>query len=311
MMSYTGESVAELFTTVVATVLKDGHRVSPRGMPTREVLDVNLRLTRPRARLLTSSARVLNPAFAVAETVWHLAGSDEPWIFDYNGRLRQFADEGVLRGAYGPRMRRWGGRVDQLAAVVDQLRADPDSRRALIQLYDPARDTAGHRDVPCTLGFRFHIRRHRLHMSTTMRGQDAWIGLPYDLFFTTVLHELMAGWLNVELGDYHHHIDSLHLYEHDLDRAAAVGTSATSPEMPSLITPWAGFDVLLARTRAGDPTGHPMWDAVGEMMRSYRLWKCGEHVLAENLATRIRSPLGLALLDWYEELRARTSVASG
>ncbi len=158
MTSLTADSIAELFSGTV-TLAKSGEKISPRGMATHEVRDVHLLLTQPRARLLYAPpARIVNPAFAVAETVWHLSGSDAPWIFDYNSRLRQFADDGVLLGAYGPRMRNWGGKVDQLARVVEILQADPDSRRALIQLYDPAQDAAGHKDVPCTLGFRFHLR---------------------------------------------------------------------------------------------------------------------------------------------------------
>lgn len=191
--TFTGDSVAELFIGAVM-LAKSGDKISPRGMATREVFDVNMTLTQPRARLLYAPpARILNPAFAVAETVWHLSGTDAPWIYGYNEQLRKYADDGILQGAYGPRMRNWAGKVDQLHRVVEILKDDPDSRRALIQLYDPARDTAGHKDVPCTLGFRFHLRAGRLHMSTTMRGQDVWIGLPYDLFFFTTLHELVAG----------------------------------------------------------------------------------------------------------------------
>ncbi|MGW7786265.1 thymidylate synthase, partial [Streptomyces tricolor] len=143
MTHLTADSVAELFVGAV-TLAKSGERVSPRGMATREVLDVHMRLTQPRARLLYAPPRrVINPAFAVAETVWHLSGSDAPWIFDYNARLRKYADDGVLRGAYGPRMRKWAGNVDQLSRVVEILKEDPDSRRALIQLYDPAQDAGG------------------------------------------------------------------------------------------------------------------------------------------------------------------------
>lgn len=141
MTNLTADTVAELFTGAV-TLAKSGEKISPRGMATREVLDLTMRLTQPRARLLYAPpARILNPAFAVAETVWHLSGSDNPWIFDYNAQLRQYADDGILRGAYGPRMRNWGGEVDQLHRVVEILKDDPDSRRATIQLYDPARDT--------------------------------------------------------------------------------------------------------------------------------------------------------------------------
>jgi hypothetical protein len=89
MNNLTADSVAELFSAAV-TLAKNGERVSPRGFATREVMNVSVNLAQPRARLLcVPPARVLNPAFAVAETVWILSGTDDPWIFDYNSRLKR------------------------------------------------------------------------------------------------------------------------------------------------------------------------------------------------------------------------------
>lgn len=302
-----GASVNELFCHAVQAVAADGRQVSPRGQATRELLDARLRLTRPRARLVhLPPARVLNPAFAAAETVWIMSGTDAPWIFDYNERLRKYADDGVLRGAYGPRIRSWGGYVDQLQRVLTTLKDDPDSRRAVVQLYDPIRDAEGHRDVPCTLGYRFHIRDGRLHMSTTMRAQDVWIGLPYDLFAATVLHELMAGWLGVELGDYHHHVDSLHIYERDLDNAAALpATVPAEVEMAPLSVSWEELDDLLVRVAKGEMVTHAGWDAIALTMCSYRLWKGGDIATAVRVAADVGGPLGEALDTWYQRLAER------
>jgi thymidylate synthase len=311
-ISFESDNAASLFVGAVRETADHGRHVSPRSTPTRELLGVHLTLTRPRARLLhLPPARILNPAFAAAETVWHLIGSDAPWIFDYNNRLHRYADEGLLHGAYGPRMRRWGGHVDQLAEVIRILRHDPDSRRAVIQLYDPARDAAGHSDVPCTLGFRFQLRQGRLHMSTTMRSQDVWVGFPYDLFFATVLHELMAGWVGAELGTYHHYVDSLHLYESDMAAAADLPLVRTGPtsEMPELATPWEDFDELLAKVRRdGGTPAHPGWSQMAAAMHSYRLWKKGELEHADDIAKEMTGPLGTALVDWYAHLRARRAA---
>ncbi|MEU6341876.1 thymidylate synthase [Streptomyces sp. NPDC046977] len=312
MTHLTADSVAELFTGAV-TLAKSGEKVSPRGMATREVRDVHLLLTQPRTRLLFAPpTRIVNPAFAVAETVWHLSGSDAPWIFDYNERLRKYADDGVLLGAYGPRMRNWAGKVDQLARVVEILKEDPDSRRSLIQLYDPAQDAAGHKDVPCTLGFRFHLRAGRLHMATTMRGQDVWIGMPYDVFFYTVLHELVAGWLDAELGEFHLHVGSLHIYDDHVEQAEQLASLQASPAMPDLRTPWRGFDDLLYQVVARGVTGHPGWDTMAETLRSYRLWKDGDREEAWRAADGIDGPLRPALTAWYGELerRSRKPVAT-
>lgn len=308
-ISFEGDSAALLFAEAVRETADRGRPVSPRSLPTRELLGVHLALTRPRARLVhLPPARILNPAFAAAETIWHLLGTDAPWIFDYNGGLRQYADDGILLGAYGPRMRRWGGHLDQLAQAITILREDADSRRAVVQLYDPAHDATGHRNVPCTLGFRFQLRQGLLHMSTTMRSQDVWVGLPYDLFFATVLHELMAGWVGADLGTYHHHVDSLHLYERDLPAASKLPFVEAGPavEMPELATAWETFDELLDRVRrGGELPAHTGWSHMGAAMHSYRLWKSGELERAEAVAHQLPGPLGTALVDWYACLRAR------
>jgi thymidylate synthase len=183
MITLTAGSANELYVAACQAVRRDATMVSPRGMATIEVLGAHLCLTNPRRRLIDlPPARVINPAFAVAETVWILSGSDDPWIFQYNRALTRYTDDGRLQGAYGPRMRRWRGQVDQLDQVRRTLTRDPDSRQAVIQLFDPERDTCGHRDVPCTLNYRFFLRGGRLQMHTTMRSQDLWLGFPYDLF---------------------------------------------------------------------------------------------------------------------------------
>lgn len=70
-------------------VLAQGQLAAPRGMATTEVLGAHLQLTQPRRRFVSvPPVRVLNPAFAVADALWILSGSDEPWIFTYNRSLR-------------------------------------------------------------------------------------------------------------------------------------------------------------------------------------------------------------------------------
>lgn len=307
------DSATGLFTQTVAVLQRDGQPVSPRGIPTREIFAASLCLHRPRARLVSGvPGRVVNPAFAVAEAAWILSGSDEPWIYDYNSKLRTYANDGVLRGAYGPRLRHWAGRIDQLARVVEMLRTDPDSRRAVIQLYDPARDENANLDVPCTLGFRFHLRDGRLVMSTTMRSQDVWLGLPYDVFTFTLLQELVAGWLGVPMGAYHHHVDSLHLYDSNAKAAAELGVDPRSgaQEMPELAVDWERFDTTLAAVRDGQATGHDGWDAMADALRAYRLWRSGDIADAYLAAKEHGGVLGAALEDWFDVLSARRDDAA-
>ncbi|WP_067474367.1 thymidylate synthase [Nocardia amamiensis] len=315
MFSVTADSANELFAATCTAVCRNGADVSPRGMATTEVLGAHLHLRNPRRRLVDlPPARVINPAFAVAETLWILSGSDDPWIFRYNRTLSRYSDDGRLQGAYGPRMRRWRGRIDQLDRVRDILTRDRDSRQAVIQLFDPERDTRGHRDVPCTLGYRFFIRHNRLHMHTTMRSQDLWLGFPYDLFAATILQELLAGWLGVALGEYHHFVDSLHLYDKHVTAAHHLDAAPTaSPSMPPISVAWDDLGTVLDTVIAGREPGteSPMWASFATVMASYLRWADGDRLAARTMAAGVQDDLGRALERWYEHLSAKTALMAG
>ena len=280
MIAIASGSASDLFARACAAVLASGQRVAPRGMATFEVLGAHLCLVDARRRLVdVPPVRVLNPAFAAAEAVWVLSGSNQPWIHTYNRRLADFTDDGLVT-AYGPRLRCWRGSVDQLDEVRRLLIGEPETRRAVIQLFDPGRDLGRHAPVPCALGYRFYIRGGKLHMYTTLRSQDLWLGFGYDVFTATVLQESLAGWVGAEVGEYHHHVDSLHLYERDLPAAHAVASCdelSDGDRMAPLAVPWSAFDATLQQVVAGGEVANPGW---AELAGSYGATGNGRPVIA-------------------------------
>jgi len=126
------------------------------------------------------------------------------------------ADE--VFGGYGPRLFNWKG-LTQLDNVTDILRRKPDSRQAVIQLFDGDDIVGEHGDVPCTSTLQFMLRGGKLHMLTNMRSNDAFLGLPHDFFCFTMLQEIVARSLSMELGTYKHAVGSLHLYDVDTEAA--------------------------------------------------------------------------------------------
>lgn len=304
MLTVSADSASELFTSTCRAVLATGKPVSPRGMATVEVLGATLCLANPRHRFVDlPPVRVLNPAFAAAEMAWVLSGSDDPWIFQYNRRLADYADHGRLMGAYGPRLRRWHEVIDQLARVRELLAADPDTRRAVVQLFDPDADFRGYKDVPCTLGYHFLLRDGLLQMHTTMRSQDLWLGFCYDIFTATVIQELLAGWLGAGLGSYCHRVDSLHLYEGDLAAARRLPDAAgPGPMMTQLAVPWDALDEVLSHVISGRPVTGAGWAELGAVLASYRYWKTGDRRAARQAAAQCPGPLAAALCRWYDRL---------
>ncbi|MFD9791360.1 thymidylate synthase [Streptomyces sp. NPDC059070] len=309
MIVLSASSANELFTAACAAVLDDGGSVKPRGLATTEVIGAHLTLTQPRRRMVNlPPVRILNAAFAAAEAVWILSGANDAWICTYNQQMAPYVEQGRLRGAYGPRLRAWTAGRDQLSHVRQTLLGDPDSRRALVQLYDPGRDIPPHSDIPCTLSYRFYLREGRLDMHTTMRSQDLWLGFCYDLFTVTILHELMAHWVGAELGHYHHHIDSLHLYEHNLPAARRLpGAPAPSRVMEPLAINWEDFDPTLVGITAGGE-GAGAWAEFARVMRSYRVWKGGDRADARRLIAGHSGVLIDGLDAWYAKLEGHEAA---
>jgi thymidylate synthase len=92
------------------------------------------------------------------------------------------------------------------------------------------------KEVPCTTTLQFLIRDSLLHMITTMRSNDAYMGLPHDVFCFTMLQELMARTLGYDLGTYRHFVGSLHLYNSHRGQAEQFLAEELQPriEMPDM-----------------------------------------------------------------------------
>jgi thymidylate synthase len=127
---------------------------------------------------------------------------------------------------------------------------------------------------------QFHRRGSVLHMSVTMRSNDAYLGLPHDVFCFTMLQELVAAELALELGEYIHMVGSMHLYDWDKDKAEryrreGFQRAAEMPPMPQS-EPLRKIDELLAferRVRDGhavDPDAElrdPYWADLGRLVQ--------------------------------------------
>jgi len=197
-----------------------------------------LRLTNPRARLSHTDKK--GKIFSgLGELFWYLAKSDDvEQIAYYIKDYRDDAVDGRINGAYGPRIFAMRGH-DQFANITALLAERGSSRKAVIQLLNAEDVASRQKEIPCTCDLQFMIRRERLHMVTHMRSNDAFRGLPHDVFAFTMLQEVLARRLRVELGEYIHMVGSLHLYEEDEENArqyAAEGWQSTltaaMPPMP-------------------------------------------------------------------------------
>jgi thymidylate synthase len=256
---FIGETLDDLMRDGIKEIQKRGEPISPSRGPCSEIVGVMLELTNPRARLSRTETRG-RPFSCLGELCWYLAGSRAlSFIEYYVPAYSDEADGDVVEGGYGPRLMNWKG-VAQLHAVTELLKAKQSSRQAVIQLFDACDLAGGHRSPPCTCTLQFFVRGGRLHMVTYMRSNDVYIGLPHDVFAFTMIQEIMAQELGIDLGWYKHIVGSLHLYDARKEEAQQFldeGWQPTDMAMPPMPPgePRLGVRALLAAEeviRVGD-----------------------------------------------------------
>ena len=219
MLNVTFDNINQSYPVLIQHILDDGKEISPRGLSTKELSPVTITITNPLNNIIFNETRKLNYGFMLGELAWILQQSDDvEHICHYNNNWRQFSDDGIsLNGAYGKRIFRYGKtEIDQFRNVIAILKKDPESRQAVIVLFDPSLDYLDTKDKPCTNLIKFMIRNKQLHMLVFMRSNDLILGYPYDVFNFTSLQALAATMLKVEVGTYTHVVDSLHVYTSQL-----------------------------------------------------------------------------------------------
>jgi thymidylate synthase len=221
-------SLDELQCWVFDRILTEGMDSSPRDLPTLELPPVLLALANPRRRVVTAPSRRWSLPLAIGEFCWHLSASDKlAFIQYYSNRWGEFADDELtIRGScYGHRLFGHNGENDgsQWEQARSLLRHDPSTRRAVLLTSRPLSEAdISSKDVACATSLQFFLRKGRLDAMLHMRSNDAFWGLPYDVFLFSMLQELLAAELNVPLGIYYHSVGCLHLYKKHVRAAQSV-----------------------------------------------------------------------------------------
>jgi thymidylate synthase len=198
-----------------------GYTRPSRNGDTRELGHTMIVLDDPHQALPRGVGRNVSEKIAALEAIQLIGAFTDPdWLVERAPQLSPYREpSGVFWGAYGRRI------YGQIAAVVRKLQADPNTRQAVATLWDPNFDNdPGKLDYPCTVALGCNLRgtfagRQILDFNVTMRSNDAWLGLPYDMFQFTQLHQTIARVLDVLPGRYTHTAWSMHLYHKDLKTA--------------------------------------------------------------------------------------------
>jgi thymidylate synthase len=284
--SFSAATLDDVMRDAIEAIQRDGDHVNATKGPNAELRGVRLEITNPRARLSRTETRG-KPFSALGELCWYLAGTNSTdFIRYYIDRYKEWDEGGIIFGGYGPRLLR-SDAGNQIVNVTKLLQERPDSRRAVIQLFEATDIVEDRKDVPCTCVLQPLLRDGALHMVVYMRSNDVIWGLPHDVFCFTMLQEIIAASLGAKLGTYTHIAGSLHLYDDklkDAENFVGEGWQPTKIEMPAMPTgdPWPAIATLVEleeKIRAGaDPFLNDALDHLDvywvDIIRLLQIFKC-------------------------------------
>jgi thymidylate synthase len=193
------------------------------GVGTRSVFGRTIRHDM-RAGFPLITTKKVNFNHALTEILWILQGRTDLqylinhrvnyWTPNYEASGRT---DGTLGKVYGYQWRNFNG-VDQLFNLLLDINKNPDSRRLMVNAWNPA-DFDDMALPPCHYGFQVYINDGVMDLMWQQRSVDVFLGLPYDIAMYGLLLLMLAKGSGYEPGQLIGQLGDCHLYNNHLEQA--------------------------------------------------------------------------------------------
>lgn len=211
--SFVFDNASQAFSHLYALISEKGTDYAG----TKAFFNCNILLLNPLDREINLEWRKWKPDYAEREWSWYLSGNpsvEELEKYASTWKRMHGPDNYIVQSNYGFL---WNEN-DQLNKCIEELKRNPESRRASISLFDGKRKSQYDYDTPCTFAVTFYIQDNKLNMSVQMRSNDLWFGFCNDQYCFSKLQEYVASKLGIQVGIYNHFDVNLHIYNDKLNR---------------------------------------------------------------------------------------------
>lgn len=160
----------------------------------------------------------------IHELLWFLKGETNiAYLKEHGVKIwDEWADaDGNLGPVYGAQWRSWpapdGSPIDQIAAVMESLRDNPDSRRHIVSAWNPA-EISKMALPPCHALFQFYVYDKTLSCQLYQRSADLFLGVPFNIASYALLTMMMAQVLGYKAGEFVHCLGDVHIYNNHFEQ---------------------------------------------------------------------------------------------
>ena len=219
-----GEYNLKNYLDLLQDILDTGvHKGDRTGTGTQSVFGRQLRYDLSEGFPLVTTKRI-HLKSVIHELLWFLSGDTNIAYLKENGVKiwDDWADEnGDLGPVYGSQWRTWeapnGEKIDQIAAVIDSIKNNPDSRRHLVSAWNVA-EINNMKLPPCHFAFQFYVAEGKLSCMLTMRSVDTFLGLPFNIASYALLTHMIAQQCDLEVGEFIWSGGDVHIYSNHVEQ---------------------------------------------------------------------------------------------
>ncbi|PYY28181.1 thymidylate synthase [Paenibacillus illinoisensis] len=193
------------------------------GTGTQSVFGRQLRCNLSEGFPLVTTKRI-HLKSVIHELLWFLSGDTNIAYLKENGvRIwDDWADDnGDLGPVYGSQWRTWeapnGEKIDQIVAVIDSIKNNPDSRRHLVSAWNVA-EINNMKLPPCHFAFQFYVAEGKLSCMLNMRSVDTFLGLPFNIASYSLLTHMIAQQCDLEVGEFIWSGGDVHIYSDHVEQ---------------------------------------------------------------------------------------------
>jgi thymidylate synthase len=241
----------DLMRDIVANGVDKGDRT---GTGARSVFGRQMRFNLEQGFPLLTTKKI-HTRSVIIELLWFLQGStDNNWLRERGVTIwdEWALDDGDLGPVYGKQWRSWqcpdGRTIDQISEVIDLIKRKPDSRRLLVNAWNPAdlpderlspQDNVRNGKAalpPCHSLFQFYVANKKLSCQLYQRSADFFLGVPFNIASYALLTYMIAQQCDLGVGDFVHTLGDTHLYSNHLTDAIVFEQLRREPQLlPKLV----------------------------------------------------------------------------
>jgi thymidylate synthase len=195
----------------------DNEIKEPNFAGTKALFNISFSVENVVDKSVTHPKRNFKQDYADYEWDWYLKGDRDASEISERAKIwknMMVAGTTEVNSNYG----HFWNKNNQLERVIDLLKKDQNTRRAVVVHYDLDELDRYQYDTPCNMVLNFYVRDNKLQLSVFARSIDLWFGFCNDFYTFSKLMELVSEKTGYEVGDMHWLITNLHIYERHFNK---------------------------------------------------------------------------------------------